>query len=66
MTSQAWSNFVWRIRAAGEYYSVNFDQACDVIFMVLKQYRSECFIEELFYNIPDDSKKLSYVATLQK
>ena len=31
MTSQAWSNFVWGIRAAGEYSSVNFDQACDVI-----------------------------------
>ena len=23
MTSQAQSNFVWRIRAAGEYFSVN-------------------------------------------
>ena len=35
---------------------MNFDQACDVICMVSKQYRSGCFIEQVFYNILDDTK----------
>ena len=32
MTSQAWSNFIWRIRV----FSVNFDEVCGIIFMLSK------------------------------
>ena len=39
---------------------MNFDKACDVILMTSIWYRSGCFIEQVFYNIPgDSSKKLS-------
>ena len=38
-------------------FSVNFDWVCDVIFMASKQYRSGCFIEQVLYNMPDDSSK---------
>ena len=38
-------------------FSLNLDYACDVILMVSKWYSPDCFIEDAFYNILQDSSK---------
>ena len=45
MTSQALSKFTENTRLRLVFSIQLFDQACDVIFMVSKWYRSGCFIE---------------------